>query len=230
MFGTSDGASTPGFENYDIIVQTTRLQNLFRVVRIHRSGQRTKRSRTTKISEPIQFITLSQKSKVLRKVTGNSWRELTPCNDVFCVDNNLWFDRSRMKKSVCYRYRNKTLLTRILSPAIMLTWMAVGRRSIIMDANAWIPTRSSHIYNTVSLRRFSSSTPDRDPLSKPQNIAIVGGGLAGLSTAYHLLQKSPDAKITIFDKDAPGCGGASAVAGGYVVLDILRVWIYQSRM
>jgi NADPH-dependent 2,4-dienoyl-CoA reductase/sulfur reductase-like enzyme len=48
-----------------------------------------------------------------------------------------------------------------------------------------------------------------------QNIAIVGGGLAGLSTAYHLLEKlGDDANITIFDKAEPGQGGASSVAGG----------------
>jgi glycine/D-amino acid oxidase-like deaminating enzyme len=56
----------------------------------------------------------------------------------------------------------------------------------------------------------------------------VGGGLAGLSTAYHLLDKSANKNstntmyenegqtldITIFDKVAPGTGGASSVAGG----------------
>jgi len=44
-----------------------------------------------------------------------------------------------------------------------------------------------------------------------RNYGIVGGGLAGLSTAYHLLEKSPSANITIFDN---GNGGASLVAGG----------------
>jgi hypothetical protein len=47
-----------------------------------------------------------------------------------------------------------------------------------------------------------------------QNIAIVGGGLAGLSTAYHLLQKNPSLGITILDTSLPGEGGASTVAGG----------------
>ena len=45
-------------------------------------------------------------------------------------------------------------------------------------------------------------------------IAVVGGGLAGLSTAYHLLEKSLSSDITIFDRQCPGAGGASAVAGG----------------
>ena len=43
---------------------------------------------------------------------------------------------------------------------------------------------------------------------------IVGGGLAGLSTAVHLLEQSDDVRITIVDKHPVGCGGASSVAGG----------------
>jgi glycine/D-amino acid oxidase-like deaminating enzyme len=61
----------------------------------------------------------------------------------------------------------------------------------------------------------------------PKKVAVVGGGLAGLSVAYHLLEqcggpavtkKSTAAavKITIWDRASVGDGGASAVAGGYV--------------
>ena len=59
-----------------------------------------------------------------------------------------------------------------------------------------------------------SPAPIRTSEIPPQNIAIVGGGLAGLSTAYHLLKNSPTSSITIFDKTLPGQGGASSVAGG----------------
>jgi hypothetical protein len=46
-------------------------------------------------------------------------------------------------------------------------------------------------------------------------VGIIGGGLAGLSTAYHLLEKDPSTDITVFDQHpTPGIGGASAVAGG----------------
>jgi ribulose 1,5-bisphosphate synthetase/thiazole synthase len=47
-----------------------------------------------------------------------------------------------------------------------------------------------------------------------QRVGVIGGGLAGLSTAYHLLEKSPSIDITIVDRQSPGVGGASAVAGG----------------
>jgi len=38
------------------------------------------------------------------------------------------------------------------------------------------------------------------------NIAIIGGGISGLSTAFFLLQKHPDAAITLYEK-APALGG-----------------------
>lgn len=59
----------------------------------------------------------------------------------------------------------------------------------------------------------------------PQNIAIVGGGLAGLAVTYHLLHSTSryarkrgfDAdslRLTILDPHPPGRGGASAAAAG----------------
>ena len=64
-----------------------------------------------------------------------------------------------------------------------------------------------------------SSTADSGTVRRQQplmshRIGIIGGGLAGLSTAYHLLEKCPSADITIIDRQAPGTGGASSVAGG----------------
>ncbi|KAI2509271.1 FAD dependent oxidoreductase [Fragilaria crotonensis] len=45
------------------------------------------------------------------------------------------------------------------------------------------------------------------------DIAIVGGGLAGLALAHNLLQES-GVHVTIYDKAVVGQGGASSVAGG----------------
>lgn len=58
------------------------------------------------------------------------------------------------------------------------------------------------------------TTQNRLYATSPKNVAIVGGGLAGLSTTYHLLKKGENLRITIFDKSEPGQGGASSVAGG----------------
>jgi hypothetical protein len=78
-------------------------------------------------------------------------------------------------------------------------------------------------------RLFSSSSSDGQlPV---QRIAIAGGGLAGLSTAFHLLEKtqarnsnSSRCQVTIFDTALVGTAGASSVAGGYVVLLLLSLF------
>ena len=77
----------------------------------------------------------------------------------------------------------------------------------------------------VPSRRSSSglwmSTSSADGTAEvPQKIAIVGGGLAGLSTAFHLLEKATQLypvkslDLSILDSHPVGTGGASAVAGG----------------
>ncbi|CAJ1914985.1 unnamed protein product [Cylindrotheca closterium] len=48
----------------------------------------------------------------------------------------------------------------------------------------------------------------------PNNVGIVGGGLAGMATAFQLIKKKPSINVTIIDKALPGTGGASSVAGG----------------
>jgi glycine/D-amino acid oxidase-like deaminating enzyme len=49
---------------------------------------------------------------------------------------------------------------------------------------------------------------------KEAKIMILGGGLAGLATANHLLNKTTGIAIDIWDVCEVGDGGASAVAGG----------------
>ena len=69
---------------------------------------------------------------------------------------------------------------------------------------------SSHIGDCNSGRNMSIR---HHPLMG-HRVGIIGGGLAGLSTAYHLSLLSPSIDITIIDQNSPGTGGASAVAGG----------------
>ena len=51
---------------------------------------------------------------------------------------------------------------------------------------------------------------------QPTRIAVMGGGLAGLGTAAHLLLEAevPLQSLHVFDAMPPGKGGASAVAAG----------------
>ena len=81
----------------------------------------------------------------------------------------------------------------------------------------------------ISLGPPNHPPPPLSP-SPQRRIRIMGGGLAGLSTAYHLLSflsssssvvvQPPNTTvldITIYDTEQQiGTGGASAIAGGYV--------------
>lgn len=88
-----------------------------------------------------------------------------------------------------------------------------------------LPIRSSCLHRAtrrrtqrfiVSQRYASNGEDDNVPGPNVNNIAVVGGGLAGLSVSYQLLSKTKgtNTKLTIIDKDQPGEGGASSVAGG----------------
>jgi oxygen-dependent protoporphyrinogen oxidase len=71
------------------------------------------------------------------------------------------------------------------------------------------------------LRAFTSTTSNQKTLSaasgdkihlldspnpKAKNVAVLGGGITGLASAWHLSKHIPDAKITIFEK-SPRVGG-----------------------
>ena len=88
-----------------------------------------------------------------------------------------------------------------------------------------LPVRNAALYQAVGWRRrrpanhrkhASLGEGDDAPNTKANNVAVVGGGLAGLSVSYQLLEKSRGTKmqLTIIDKNLPGEGGASSVAGG----------------
>ena len=69
---------------------------------------------------------------------------------------------------------------------------------------------------TVSFS-IASNYLDKTDQRPINDVAIIGGGLAGLSTAYHLFelrQHLTPLNITIYDRCQVGEGGASAVAGG----------------
>ena len=69
-------------------------------------------------------------------------------------------------------------------------------------------------------RRLANSSEAKETARHIESVAIIGGGLAGLSTAYHLIDIAAETRpneqlhITIYDKTQVGKGGASAVAGG----------------
>lgn len=86
------------------------------------------------------------------------------------------------------------------------------------------PTESYWLSEPHELASFCSS----DTVPEQVDVAIIGTGLAGVATAYHILSNSdPDKKpsITLLDaRDA--CSGATARNGGHVKmkLDSLKGW------
>lgn len=88
--------------------------------------------------------------------------------------------------------------------------------------------------SSLSLRHFAPKTKHyKNPRSllappgspTPKNIAVIGGGLAGLAVTYHLLHSTAriarkrdfphtDIRVTVFDPCPAGTGGASAAAAG----------------
>ncbi len=47
------------------------------------------------------------------------------------------------------------------------------------------------------------------------DVLIIGGGIIGMSVAYHLLRKMPDLRVAVLEKEeAPGLGATSKATGG----------------
>lgn len=54
------------------------------------------------------------------------------------------------------------------------------------------------------------------PHTKPQSVVVIGAGVTGLSTAFHLVEKGVE-RVVVVDKGAVG-GGSSLQAGGIVTM------------
>jgi hypothetical protein len=86
------------------------------------------------------------------------------------------------------------------------------------------PRTALRVRHTTQQFRLWSTRSSNDIHS----VAIIGGGLAGLSTAHHFIQKQPGIQITIFDKAPVGTAGASSVAGGYVPCSTLILFVHAT--
>ena len=54
------------------------------------------------------------------------------------------------------------------------------------------------------------------PASKPQSVVVIGAGVTGLSTAFHLVEKGVE-RVTVIDKGKVG-GGSSLQSGGIITM------------
>lgn len=76
------------------------------------------------------------------------------------------------------------------APALILASPPCPIQSRWLDANGASLSRSRRGYATASSPNL------------PSDIAVLGGGLTGLTTAYYLTRFNPDAKITIYESQA----------------------------
>lgn len=76
------------------------------------------------------------------------------------------------------------------APALTLASPPLPTRPCWLDANGALLSRPRRSYATVSSTDL------------PRDIAVLGGGLTGLTTAYYLARFHPDAKITIYESQA----------------------------
>lgn len=95
----------------------------------------------------------------------------------------------------------------------MLSRQHAGRLSVLLRQAQCCPLVQSRIYNKHEDRkeldirhrpcRTFASLAEEQP-----NIAVLGGGITGLASAYFLTQEFPNAKITLFE--------AKETLGGWV--------------
>ena len=93
--------------------------------------------------------------------------------------------------------------------AMLLLLAAVGPRQAAASAG--------HAHRRGLAVAFSAPAAPAAPRTHQEvkDVAIVGGGLAGLATAWQLATAArPPASITIWDPRPPGQAEASSVAGG----------------
>lgn len=62
-------------------------------------------------------------------------------------------------------------------------------------ARTILSTRSGHLRGSAASRSYATVS-NSDP---PKDIAVLGGGLTGLTTAYYLTRFHPEAKITLYE-------------------------------
>jgi hypothetical protein len=109
---------------------------------------------------------------------------------------------------------------------------AATRHAVTANAARWQPLLQRNLFSSSSHHRQQSGPvhgPDTspsaplsfsaplDPTPNPhaRNIAILGGGITGLTTAFQLARTIPNAKITLFEK--------SNRLGGWLDSEVLQV-------
>ena len=156
-----------------------------------------------------------------------------------CYSPAIWlWKRDKIRKNQFYIFQHYIYL---VGGIVYYTMVSLRQPLVVQAFSGLYPNKFSNkkfgwANDSVFKSSCRTSTTNRmEPISNENNeipcnnkgnskrVAIVGGGLAGLSTAYHYLSKMKDRTtyVTVYDIAPVGTGGASSVAGGYVKYSIL---------
>ncbi|ROV97589.1 hypothetical protein VSDG_04576 [Cytospora chrysosperma] len=91
--------------------------------------------------------------------------------------------------------RPESSLRRIIPPSTHYSSFAPATAT---TARAILSTHSGHSRGSAASRSYATVSNS----SSPKDIAVLGGGLTGLTTAYYLTRFHPEAKITLYESDA----------------------------
>lgn len=101
---------------------------------------------------------------------------------------------------LAWRNRGSLHAVKLLKPQSL--WHA---RHVYVHSIRTYATHPAGLDLPPGLEREGSYTPRSDPNPRAQNIAVLGGGISGLATAFNLSNDLPQAKITVFEaRNQPG--------------------------
>lgn len=136
--------------------------------------------------------------------------------------------RGTLERTTMIRYQSNIINIRFLSSSSVVSSTTMRRMNIQNHLNHRTFVAASSLSTDPTVGKQVHQQTSQEQQQQPLRIAIVGGGLAGLSTAFHFIQKKLIAitnndndrfhhrplHIIILDPYPVGMGGASSVAGG----------------
>ena len=91
-----------------------------------------------------------------------------------------------------------------------------------------VTVTSTYIFVRNKVNGVKEAKTLKDIESEDKRIVVIGGGLAGLTTAYYLANQSPHNKVTLLEKDRKCAEGSSSRNGGLFMTNRYEPWTDKS--